>query len=1656
MQPNFTIFLLLLLSCTLSAQMDTPAGPRYGNEWITEGSRYLKILVDQDGLYTIDAARLAEAGFTLNGENDGRLQMHHHGEEIPLAVDASGIRFYGERERGEFDAYLFDDDEARQLNPRYSMHTDTAAYYLSLAGTQVQRLREGAVDPGSATPVTTITRTAELLYEDHQSKYFRRTSSGYSIYYSHYETAEGFGSRQVKDLLSSGGTTVSSARIDLPGVTSGTARLRLHFGLAFGEEHLQEIKINGQNVGTVTATGWGVHDVTYDFSVSDGGGADLQLDGRAGDQDKANLAFVRVDYPARVNFSGGQLHFSLAAGGARSLTFTGLTAGAKLYDLSAKAFYSPRGDTFVVPASNSVHDYVLVSELLAPASTALIALKDELPAADVDYLILASRRLVGSGLEEIAAHRQSQIGGNHRVHTVFVEDIYENFGYGIQRHPQAIRNYLDAAIARSADLNFLFLVGKGREYPDVRTHEQLIETRETFLLPGFGLPSSDNLFSALPGQLTPRLATGRLAAINPAEVALYARKLKEVERQIAEAGQNIEDTDWMKQALFLGGGQTVSEQETIKRNLGYMEEIFEESKFGAKVTSVFRTSSDPIETTRQEAIFERINKGVSIVNFYGHSSSQGFDFNIDNPDNYHNKGKYAFFISLGCYSGDAFTRERSISERFIFLPDGGAITFAASKGLGYLGALGAYGRKLYDHMGNDQYGRGVGEAIRATVAEFEGTGNFTLGILAEQFSLIGDPAFRMHPRPGPDLVIDPASVRFNPGSIPAQDSAYTMSLKILNLGTRPEKGNDSMTLSFSQRLPSGEVSELLRTRVIAPPYENKVTVSLPNLGLPAVGINRILVTVDADDEITELPASAENNNELTIGGEAGAPFTVIANSARVVFPPEYATIGPGFDLVAGTTDPLAPERIYRLQLATRSDFRDPLVNTEITSPGGVIRYRPQIGLRDSTTYYWRISPDSSRAEDYGYIWSESTFTYLADKDDKDVGFAIQHSGQFAKGSTENLIVGANDPNWSFERNLNDVQIYNGVYQDRNMPRFVWNGTRFNSPHRWALLTGVQVIIVDTIDNNDWQRSDGRYNSVLNRDENDYWAFDTRTAPGREGLMELLEEVDDGKYVIIYSVQRGSDLEYHNADWTTDSLRLGKSIYSVLEAEGAEQIRLLEELGSVPYTFIYQKGLGKLGEAVATDKEATTEVTVGLLENRLEGKYESASIGPAMEWRSMTVRFQANALGKADSCYFRLYGTDRDKRQTLLLETELDIRKQLSFDFDLSDYDADVYPYLSTKFELFDPAGRTTPTLREIYVDYRRTGDVAISPAVALSLPDTLQQGQQGRLVVGYENVARVDMDSLLVKVMVTDENNQVSVLTQRRPPLAAGASDRVTFDLPTENRENKLRIQLTLNPDGDQPEHLLFNNVLLANLGVETDRIAPDMKVYFDGRLIRDGELVSSKPEILIQLRDENPVRRLNDTSAYLITLRRPDGRSETIRMSDSRVDFVPAAQGGENRAEVYFSPELPQDGEYILTVQSSDRSGNRAGALDYSQSFEVINEQSISNVLTYPNPFTTRTQFVYTLTGSVAPDVFRIQIMTISGRVVRDIDLLANESIDVGTHRTDYTWDGTDEYGDLLANGVYLYRVITSDGKGQVVKEYDNGTDQFFKNGLGKVVILR
>jgi hypothetical protein len=233
------------------------------------------------------------------------------------------------------------------------------------------------------------------------------------------------------------------------------------------------------------------------------------------------------------------------------------------------------------------------------------------------------------------------------------------------------------------------------------------------------------------------------------------------------------------------------------------------------------------------------------------------------------------------------------------------------------------------------------------------------------------------------------------------------------------------------------------------------------------------------------------------------------------------------------------------------------------------------------------------------------------------------------------------------------------------------------------------------------------------------------------------------------------------------------------------------------------------------------------------------------------------------------------------------------------------------------------------------------------------------------------------------------------------------------------------------------------------------MEVTVDGQFIMDGDIVSPTPLIMMRLKDENTVLFKADTLGVNLFLNKQCEGCQPMRISFSSPNVIWTPATSESAFKVEYQPTRLDDGIYTLKAEASDESGNASGTMPYSVSFEVINESQITNFFPYPNPFSTRTQFVFTLTGSEIPDDIIIQIMTVNGTVVREITMDEIGPIKIGNNKTEYAWDGRDEYGDQLANGVYLYRVKLL-ANGIEMKHRQTSADKAFVNGIGKIYLLR
>jgi hypothetical protein len=249
----------------------------------------------------------------------------------------------------------------------------------------------------------------------------------------------------------------------------------------------------------------------------------------------------------------------------------------------------------------------------------------------------------------------------------------------------------------------------------------------------------------------------------------------------------------------------------------------------------------------------------------------------------------------------------------------------------------------------------------------------------------------------------------------------------------------------------------------------------------------------------------------------------------------------------------------------------------------------------------------------------------------------------------------------------------------------------------------------------------------------------------------------------------------------------------------------------------------------------------------------------------------------------------------------------------------------------------------------------------------------------------------------------------------------------------------------DLPEYFL----------VEGDDLNPVLDVHFDGMYIMDGDIVSPNVLIATIVKDENAYSFKKDTVGLDLMIKRPcEGCDfERVSFSNPQVKWFEAT--AESDFKIEFQPGPLEDGVYTLRVNASDASGNKAGEKPYEVNFEVINESQITNFYPFPNPFSTSVRFVFTVTGAEVPDEIKIQIMTVTGKVVREIFQDELGPVRIGNNLTEYAWDGRDEFGDQLANGVYIYRVLVRKN-GQFLEHRPTAGDKAFKKGYGKMYLLR
>ena len=1656
----------LLWMPRLSAQMWNGTDTLYGNEWINYEKTYYKIQVAEDGLYRLSYASLFNAGIPLGAIPGNQFQLYHNGNLTPLYVTSNGlfgandfIEFFGEQNRSQIDQYLFQNPETDMLNPEYSLVTDSSAYFLTWEANANTPTVTSIDNDLSNVPAKEpwFWRTLTQNYAEELTKY----SNAAGVKKSHFQNGEGFSAKSIR---------VSDFRLQPVHYlnTGDSAKLEMRFAVNERPHELQ-ILINDDLRLDEVFYGYQLRNPQFSLLLQEQDSrVDIHIEGKHSQNDRHYLSLINMTYPSSFRFDGeNNASFTIKANGQpKYLEIEQFNAGTDAPIVYNKNTHQRLVATvensilkIALPPSNQDYDLMVLSTNAIPNLTNIKPVNfTNYDQQEGEFIIISNPALYnGPGgrnlVQEYADYRSTPTGGSYRTTIIDVNQLYDQFGYGLNRHYIAIRNFGHYIKKQWDNPQYVFLIGKGMEAHQIRTPDKVAQFQDfLFHVPTFGHPGSDNLLLADNVTAAPIIPIGRIAAKTPNDIDIYLRKVKAFDAN-RNLPQTIKDKYWMKKILHLGGGDP-SIQNTIRSNLQHIEGIIENSTFGGDVTAFYKSSNDAIQQNLADELFDIINNGLSIITFFGHSGANTFDFSLDKPENYENREKYPIFISLGCYSGQIHNTFIGVSEKFVFSEDRGSIAFLASTGLGYVSSLRIASEYFYDIVGEHRNLERLGDALKSLTHRLDSIPFLGIEELAAQFTLHGDPSIHMNSQLGPDYIIDSKSVKFNPGIIDISLDSFDLEFDIYNLGVNQDK---PVGIQISQKLPNQKLITLVDTTITISLSRTKAQYRIPTLGVPSIGSNRIFISLDPSQSIQESPTPlGETNNDLTLeNGELGIPLFVVENNIRPTYPYNYGIVNhPDVTLYANTTDILAKEQTYLFEIDTSESFNSPInIRNIIKRKGGLIKYSPSITYTPNTVYYWRVSKDSISPKS-SYNWKSHSFLYLPDETD---GWNISHYDQFLSGGNYNSYILPSSREFEFESDGFFITLNLKTLEDGLSPSYVFNLTGASSSVTpWVFMDeGIAVVVGDSLNGGAWKNGpNGDYGSVNRSGSSRVFGFPTKNLESRKALIHFLTEViPENNFVFLFTVLNTNNSQLYQTDWLQDSIDIGENIYSTLEQEGAGLVRNLLTRGPVHYGIIYQKGKKLLAEGIANSIQDELSVQAFIPVPGTNGSVETIPVGNVREWKGLSWEMEQEE--ENDQVFLSLYQINNGVKT--LIADSINEKK-----IDLSNFDINSQSSLVAKISMADPLKRTPPQLKHIRFLYDEKPELSVNNFNSLlEANDSLSFGNNLKLSYDIESLNEVPFDSVLVAYTIKSSNNDEIRTQMIEPPLNGLAQNTLEFEYSSLdlNAGNTL-LNIFVNPEEKQPELTLINNFINFPFHIFNDQKNPLLDVTYDGLHIQDGEIISSKPEIRIRISDENKYLIMNDTSLFQFSLTHPNGIEEKIQFAQEEVLFI-GGSPENNRAEIVYSPSLLEDGLYSLQIQGTDVSGNASGTYRYTKSFSVINKNSISNLLNYPNPFSTSTQFVYTLTGT-PPAFFKIQILTLTGAVVREISSAEIGPLRIGTHRTDYRWDGTDEYGDQLANGIYLYRVIAKDAEGKSFEKLDasfaatSSTNQYFKKGFGKMVILR
>lgn len=1599
--------------------------------WITPNKTYLKMYVNEDGMYRINKSDFTNAGVTSVIDprtvkvfyNGNQIPVYFQGEEDGNFGDNDFIDFYGKRNYGGLTKYIdaYSNNTIYTVDQYYNLYSDTSIYWIGWDGSNGLRMQKSNY-------VSSVNFPDNYFYKKvhfEKDNFYRlgevtNTSTDFRYFCTELVVGEGWFWQELgPDITNS--LTENTFIDDLSSTTQLCSLFVFlkpnSYTVAVQNEHRVEIKINNTVIDTLFSDSLQIIDTSITFSsalLNNNSNNSVTLHyiplQSVNFTARIYVDFFVMTYPRDFALRNNILQVNLTGTDSTSkkINISGYNSNNQMniYDIKNGIridTFSNNGSTLAFSGkSNSSFQIINNNITKKPFKIINRQVRDLASVSNgADYLIVYNK-LFESQAEQLRSHRESF--DNFRSVKADIEDIYDIFNYGIE-NPVAVRNFVKYAYDNWTGSNVEYVCLFGRASLDPKHNEPTSQYYKNFV-PTYGNPPSDGYFVNFNfGTYTyyHQISVGRVPVYTTVEAQNAVDKIVTYDLQPP-------DRWWKKYIAITGGGFRAEQINFQNQSDNYLNNYIIPPPPCMNVSRIYRNDSTGFITyDYKDSIKREFDRGSVLVNFIGHAAAEDWEIGLENPNTLNNGNKQPLILSFTCFTGRCSEpNRRSFGENFFLIPNKCAIGFIGTTGWSFSNTGGTYNRLVLENFSQDSVRR-MGDLISyASQITASDSSSFSVRNTINSYNLIGDPATKLLIGSSPEFDIKQNDYTLS-NPFPALGEDIKLSVFPKNLGTSADTvrikfqlKKDGITIKTSDTL----IGNMCFTDTLGYFFT-----------IDTIGNYTMSVIIDPNKSY---PQNNYGNDSITF------PITLRNLSYVPVKPLDNAVITTaGFKFTGLNPNVSTQNNTVKLilQIDTTITFNSQIQQTFTKGNNNISGVSTNFDItlpvqELNTVYFIRtnaiVNNDSSGwSEIQRVIYNPNVSD---EKNTADSAYTIytKSPNQFSENELQNV---------KYDGNGFILSNFTGNISVRSYGS--------NGPE-------ASFITVNNGINNITYYSDGGGNHGLNIGKvkrltgnvPDIKNFRMTTPESSDSVIAFLNTFDASDYMVLYMTGNvfGPPPNYEcESDTLSNSAKAKLRQFGSIYADSIFNFCRFTTWAFIGYLGAdTSKTCEGYHDYFSNNTWEQQNCIINPVFQRTSGKI-SQTFGTADRWKNFS---WDQTLAANSFITFDVYGLSRADNSPELLYTDLSVNTQVNLDT------IDYYTYpnlrLDANLKIDTVNGLQSPLFKSTTFRYFPPAELLPDNNSFKGSDTVVQEGDSVSFSVNYYNVGYIDAPKYYSKWYVKNQGTEI-VLQQDTidTPLLIDSMKTSYVKFSTSGLRNVKVLSDTIdlyfetNLVGNKNELFDYNNAAITQFTVQGDTISPVMQVTYDGVKIINGDYIQSNPEIVLNFLDDSRMVIQDTTNLRVFNFINNSFSYVPYYINGIKNPVINITFPDNNflQATVTYNPSLDQ-GVHKFRYVAVDVTGNFADTI--INSVVVDNNLSITEMANYPNPMKTETNFMFKLSGESNPTTCKVKIFTVAGRLIKEI----NANAIVGYNNI--SWDGKDNDGDYIANGTYLYKFII-EGNSQV-----------------------